>query len=56
MGAPDFVLALRAAIGHDPLLLPGVTAVVLNDQGEVLLGRRSDNGAVVHDQRDPRAG
>ena len=44
MGAPDFVLALRAAIGHELLLLPGVTAVVLNDQGEVLLGRRADNG------------
>jgi 8-oxo-dGTP pyrophosphatase MutT (NUDIX family) len=41
---PDFVLALREKIGHDPLPLPGVTAVVFDDAGRVLLGRRSDNG------------
>jgi 8-oxo-dGTP pyrophosphatase MutT (NUDIX family)/GNAT superfamily N-acetyltransferase len=44
MGAPDFVLALRAAVGHDLLWMPGVSAVVLNDRGEVLLGLRADNG------------
>ncbi len=44
MPIPDFVLRLRAKIGHDPLWLPGVTAVVL-DGGRVLLVRRSDNGA-----------
>ena len=43
---PDFVLALRARIGHDLLWLPGVTAVVLDRTGQrVLLVRRSDNGA-----------
>ncbi len=40
---PDFVLQLRAKIGHDTLWLPGVTAVVLHGE-DVLLVRRSDNG------------
>ncbi len=44
MPVPDFVATLRSAVGHDPLLLPGVTAVVRNERGEVLLGLRSDNG------------
>lgn len=44
MATPDFVLTLRKRIGHDPLWLPGVTAVVFNAEGEVLLGRRADNG------------
>jgi 8-oxo-dGTP pyrophosphatase MutT (NUDIX family) len=41
---PTFVLRLRASIGHDPLWLPGVTAVVLHET-DVLLVRRSDNGS-----------
>ena len=40
---PDFVLRLREKIGHDPLWLGGVTAVVLRNS-EVLLVRRADNG------------
>ncbi|WP_210648849.1 DUF429 domain-containing protein [Nocardioides sp. SYSU D00065] len=40
---PDFVLAIREKIGHDPLWLPGVTAVIRRGN-EVLLVRRSDNG------------
>ncbi|MCQ1954325.1 NUDIX domain-containing protein [Arthrobacter sp. zg-Y238] len=44
MPTPDFVLSLRNRIGHDPLWLPGVTAVVFNAEGQVLLGRRADNG------------
>ena len=44
MSTPDFVLALRERIGHDPLWMPGVTAVVRNDAGEVLLVRRTDFG------------
>ena len=43
VATPDFVLALREKIGHDPLWLTGVTAVVLRDR-QVLLVRRSDNG------------
>ncbi|MBS2937144.1 DUF429 domain-containing protein [Nocardioides sp. J2M5] len=42
---PDFVLALREKVGPDHLLwLPGVTAVVRRGD-QVLLVRRSDNGA-----------
>jgi len=40
---PDFVLALRERVGHAPLPLIGVTAVVFRDE-KVLLGRRADNG------------
>lgn len=45
MATPDFVLDLRRKIGTDPLPLVGVTAVVFRDE-KVLLGRRSDNGAL----------
>lgn len=48
MATPDFVLALREKIGHAPLWLTGITAVVLRDADdvtEVLLVRRADNGA-----------
>jgi 8-oxo-dGTP pyrophosphatase MutT (NUDIX family) len=43
MPTPDFILTLREKVGHDPLPLVGVTAVVFRGR-EVLLGRRSDNG------------
>lgn len=42
MPTPEFILELRAKIGHAPLWLPGVTAVILRDD-QVLLVRRSDN-------------
>ncbi len=41
---PDFILELRRHIGHAPLWLPAVTAVVRRDD-ELLLVRRSDTGA-----------
>jgi 8-oxo-dGTP pyrophosphatase MutT (NUDIX family) len=41
---PPFVTDLRAHIGTDPLWLPGVTGVVLDDDDRVLLVRRSDSG------------
>jgi ADP-ribose pyrophosphatase YjhB (NUDIX family) len=44
MPIPTFVLELRAKIGHDLLWLPGVTAVVFDDAGRVLLVRRADDG------------
>lgn len=44
MPTPDFILSLRERVGHDLLWLSGVTAVVLDDTGRVLLGRRSDTG------------
>jgi ADP-ribose pyrophosphatase YjhB (NUDIX family) len=40
---PPFIVDLRAKVGHDPLHLPGVTAVVFDDEGRVLLVRRADN-------------
>lgn len=49
MATPDFIVDLRKKIGHDPLWLPAVTAVVLREGAagapEVLLVRRADNGA-----------
>lgn len=49
MATPDFVLALRDKIGHDPLWLMGVTAVVLRGaagyEQDVLLVKRADTGA-----------
>ncbi len=44
MPTPEFILELRKKIGHDLLWLPGVTAVVFDRMGRVLLVRRSDNG------------
>jgi 8-oxo-dGTP pyrophosphatase MutT (NUDIX family) len=40
---PEFVVAIRDKIGHDPLWLPAVTAVIRRGH-EVLLVERSDNG------------
>jgi 8-oxo-dGTP diphosphatase len=44
MGVPDYILRMRKHIGHDLLWLPSVSAVVLNPAGELLLGRRTDDG------------
>ncbi|MFF0447577.1 NUDIX domain-containing protein [Streptomyces sp. NPDC004609] len=44
MGTPDFIREIRAKAGHQLLLLPGISAVVFDDGGRVLLGRRADNG------------
>ncbi|WNM32096.1 NUDIX domain-containing protein [Streptomyces sp. Li-HN-5-11] len=43
MATPDFIRTIRASAGHQLLWLPGVSAVVFDDQGRVLLGQRSDN-------------
>jgi ADP-ribose pyrophosphatase YjhB (NUDIX family) len=43
MPIPQFILDLRARVGHDVLWLPAVTAVVLDDESRVLLVRRADN-------------
>jgi len=45
MATPDFILELRRYVGTRPLFLSGVTAVIVRGD-EVLLGRRSDNGAL----------
>ncbi|MEV6396790.1 NUDIX domain-containing protein [Streptomyces sp. NPDC051907] len=44
MATPDFIREIRATAGNQLLLLPGVSAVVFDDQGRVLLGKRADNG------------
>ncbi|MFG6445988.1 NUDIX domain-containing protein [Microbacterium sp. P07] len=45
MPTPDFILELRELVGTRPLPLVGVTAVIIRGD-DVLLGRRSDNGAL----------
>jgi 8-oxo-dGTP diphosphatase len=40
----SYVERLRRAIGHDPILNPGVRAVIRDAEGRVLLGRRGDFG------------
>ncbi|MFF9147654.1 NUDIX domain-containing protein [Streptomyces sp. NPDC014861] len=45
MAIPDFIRELRKTAGHQLLFLPGVSAVVFDDRGRVLLGRRADTGA-----------
>lgn len=44
MPIPAFIQSLREQIGHELLLLPGVSALVFNERGEVLLQRRVDSG------------
>ncbi|KAA0941999.1 MULTISPECIES: NUDIX hydrolase [Streptomyces] len=55
MGTPDFIHTIRATAGRQLLWLPGVTAIVLDDEGRVLLGRRADTGrwAVIGGMPDP---
>ncbi|WP_370423123.1 NUDIX domain-containing protein [Streptomyces sp. QH1-20] len=44
MATPDFIREIRATAGHQLLWMPGVSTIVLDDAGRVLLGRRSDSG------------
>ena len=44
MPTPDYILDLRRSYGQGLLLLPGVSAVVLRDDQQVLLTQRTDNG------------
>lgn len=41
---PEFILQIRELVGHHPLWLPGVTALVQDDAGRLLLGQRADLG------------
>lgn len=43
-GVSDYIRELRRAIGHDLLLLPAVGALVFDQQGQLLLQQRADNG------------
>ncbi len=42
MPMPPFLARLRERIGHEPVLLPGVSAVVRDDAGDILCLLRSD--------------
>ncbi|MBY8885647.1 NUDIX domain-containing protein [Streptomyces sp. PTM05] len=44
MAIPEFLRDLRETVGRRLLCLPGVNAVVLDDEQRVLLVRRSDDG------------
>jgi len=44
MPTPPFVAELRSLVGHRLLWLSTATAVVLDNEGQVLLGRRTDTG------------
>jgi len=44
MPIPEFVAALRSRIGTDLLWMPGVSGVVRDDDGRLLLGQRADSG------------
>ncbi len=45
MPTPPFVSELRALVGRRPLWLSVAIAVVMDDEGQVLLGRRTDTGS-----------
>lgn len=44
MGASEYIRGLRERIGHELLILPGVAAVIRDDEGRVLTVRRNDDG------------
>ncbi|MFD8753981.1 NUDIX domain-containing protein [Kitasatospora sp. NPDC059577] len=44
MAIPPFLADLRSLVGHRPLWLSAVVAVVLDDHDRVLLARRADDG------------
>jgi 8-oxo-dGTP pyrophosphatase MutT (NUDIX family) len=45
MPISPYLHSLREVVGPRLLLLPGVTAVVFDDAGRLLLGQRADNGS-----------
>ncbi|MBB6118337.1 NUDIX hydrolase [Nocardiopsis algeriensis] len=44
MPVPEFLVELRRHVGHDLVPLVGVTGIVLDEEGRVLLHRRADDG------------
>ncbi|MBI3948125.1 MAG: NUDIX domain-containing protein [Armatimonadetes bacterium] len=45
MPISPYLKVLRARVGTDLVLMPGVAAVIRDGEGRVLLGRRSDDGS-----------
>lgn len=48
MPIPPFIVDLRRKVGTDPLWLTGVTAVVFDEQGRILLTHRADTHRWAH--------
>ncbi|MBB6173957.1 ADP-ribose pyrophosphatase YjhB (NUDIX family) [Nocardiopsis mwathae] len=44
MAVPEFILRLRKHVGHELLWLTGVTGVVIDPHGRILLHRRASDG------------
>src|SRR5580658_8496704 len=44
MGISPYIKHLREKIGNEMLLLPAVSAIIVDEQGRVLLHRASDDG------------
>ena len=44
MPISDYLKRIRAAIGHELILNPGVMAIIRDDEGRVLLQKRRDDG------------
>jgi len=44
MPMSDYVHNIRAKVGNDLLMMPGASAVIINDKGEILLQHRRDDG------------
>jgi 8-oxo-dGTP diphosphatase len=44
MPTPAHIQALRAKVGNDLIMIPTVTAIICNEQGDILLQQRSDDG------------
>lgn len=44
MPISDYLASLRTRVGHDLLMMPCAAAIVRDDEGRVLLQRRSDTG------------
>jgi 8-oxo-dGTP pyrophosphatase MutT (NUDIX family) len=44
MPLPEYIRTIRQKVGHDPVMLVGVSAMIFDEHGRVLLHRRSDNG------------
>src|SRR6476660_436365 len=44
MPASQYIRSIREKIGHAPLLLPSVTALIFDERDHVLLQRSSDDG------------
>ena len=40
----SYIMDLRKDLGHSPVILTGSGVAVINDKGELLLGKRTDNG------------